>query len=191
MEYVLLILCLVAVILLLVFPVKKHMLEKHKHKRRFDERGFDHNHIHRNGTKYDNYGYDYFGYDEEGYNPYGYNAFGKNAKGKYDRFYDTKSFSEEGFLNPKRFPVSLTTHARERMRDRLGICDDNQMDIQAIKAYRFGKSKRQIKKTSAYLVEEIEKRSNDGIVLIYKNFIYVFSTDNVLITVYKNDKISL
>lgn len=62
------------------------------------------------------------------------------------------------------------------------------MDLQTVDAYRFGKSKRQIKKTSAYLVDEIEQRHNHAMVLIYQNFIYAFSCENVLITVYRNDK---
>ena len=65
------------------------------------------------------------------------------------------------------------------------------MDMQTKEAYRFGKSKCQIKKTSAYLIEEIEKRHQHGIVLIFRNYVYVFFCENVLITVYKNDKIPL
>lgn len=186
MEYVHLILSLIAIIVFLIFLFGKQKPQKH-----YDSRGFDHNHIHRNGTKFDDDGYDYFGYNAEGYNRQGYNALGKNAKGQYDRFFDTKSYAEEGFYSLRQYPIALTTHARERMQERLGINNVQKMEEQAISAYRFGKSKRQIKKTSAGLIDEMEQRYENSIVLIYRNFIYVFSCENVLITVYKNDKISL
>ena len=176
---------LLLILLFLLLP------KKPKGKQRFDVRGFDHNHIHKNGTRFDDYGYDYYGYDKDGYNRQGYNKIGKNAKGQYDRFFDTTSREEEGFYNPQMYPVALSTHARERLNERLGISSLQQMNKQALDAYRFGKSKRHIKKTSAYLIDEIEQRHQDGIVLIYKNYIYVFSSKNLLVTVYKNDKIPL
>lgn len=165
--------------------------KKRKPTRKFDKRGFDHNHIHMNGTKYDDYGFDYCGYSAAGYNLEGYNRDGKNREGKYDRFRDTRSQEEEGFYDPFVYPVALTTHARERFAERLGICDDRKMNDMTFDAYSYGKSKRQIKKTSAYLVEEIEREHENSILLIYRNYIYVFSRENVLITVYKNDRIPM
>ena len=165
--------------------------KKRKPTRKFDKRGFDHNYIHRNGTKYDDYGFDYYGYSAAGYNLEGYNRDGKNREGKYDRFRDTRSQEEEGFYDPFVYPVALTTHARERFAERLGICDDRKMNDMTFGAYAYGKSKRQIKKTSAYLVEEIEREHENSILLIYRNYIYVFSRENVLITVYKNDRIPM
>ena len=41
------------------------------------------------------------------------------------------------------------------------------------------------------IMEEREKNHENGVLLIYKGYIYVFSADNVLITVYKNDDIPL
>lgn len=179
---------LISVIIILSFLLRRDNAKPPKS--RYDARGFDHNHLHRNGTKFDDYGYDYLGYNKDGYNAQGYNAYGKNIKGKYNRFYDTKSSVEEGFLSPYVRPVALSDHARQRMAERLGITEPQKMQTQAVEAYKYGKSKRQIKKTSAYLIEEIENRYN-SIVLVYRNYIYVFSCDNVLITVYKNDKIVL
>lgn len=183
MQYLFLVLCFLAI---LIFIAK--ILEP---KSRYDSRGFDHNHIHRNGTKFDDHGYDYWGYDKSGYNRQGYNKKGRNRKGQYDRFFDTTACDEEGFLDPYEYPIGLPNHARERLAERLGINDPDKMELQAIAAYRYGRSKRQIKKTSAYLIEEIEQRHSNGVVLIYKNYIYLFSYDNELITVFKNDKIPL
>lgn len=42
-----------------------------------------------------------------------------------------------------------------------------------------------------FSVEEIESRYSDGIVLIYHGFIYMFSSENKLITTYRNDRIPL
>ena len=162
-----------------------------KSKRKYNSRGFDHNKIHRNGTKYDDNGFDYYGFDANGYNQNGYNRKGKNCKGQYDRFFDTTSSEREGFNNPEVYPIVLSTHARERFCERLGIKDSQKMEMLAREAYRFGKSKRQIKKSSAFQVEEIENKYENSVVLIYQNVIYIFSCDNVLKTLYKNDKIPL
>lgn len=174
-----------------LIQVLRSKRKKRKPTRKFDKRGFDHNHIHMNGTKYDDYGFDYCGYSAAGYNLEGYNRDGKNREGKYDRFRDTRSQEEEGFYDPFVYPVALTTHARERFAERLGIYDNRKMNDMTFDAYAYGKSKRQIKKTSAYLVEEIEQEHENSILLIYRNYIYVFSRENVLITVYKNDRIPM
>ncbi len=193
MEYfpiatILLVVILFAIILFLLFSPRK---PKRKTKSRYDKRGFDHNRIHRNGTKFDDYGYDFFGYDVNGYNEEGYNKLGKNNKGQYNRFFDTKACDEEGFYSPDEYPISITNHAHERMYERLGIRESQKRYAAALDAYRYGRSKRQIKKSSADLIEEIEQRHEDSVVLIHRNTIYIFSRDNVLKTVYKNDKIPL
>ena len=162
-----------------------------RRKRPYDRRGFDHNRIHKNGTKYDDLGFDYDGYNAEGYDQDGYNRCGKNCKGQYDRLHDTRSLGEEGFLPPAYYPIGLTAHARERMMERLNIYDSDEMQLQAMKAYRFGKSKRQIRKTSGYQLDAIQSRHDNGVPLIYNNHIYIFSRENVLITVYWNDKVTL
>lgn len=189
MEHLTLPICAVVILCLLVALFRRRKAKSRG--TRYDARGFDHNRIHRNGTQYDDLGYDFFGYDKQGFNRQGYNAVGKNAKGQYDRCFDTKSAEEEGFCSPRMFPIILTTHATERMCERLGVTDKRKLFEQATKAYRYGKSKRQIKKSSAYLIEEIENRHDNAVVLIYNNYIYVFSTDNKLITVYKNERIPL
>ena len=147
----------------------------------YDSRGFNCWHIHKNGTKY----------DDAGFNYYGYNKLGKNAKGQYNRFHDTKSCEEEGFLSPKVHPISITDHARLRFQERLGIMNYRSMMEHAAKAYSFGRSKRQIRKSSSYFIEEKENLHENVIVLIYNGYIYVFSRDNTLITLYKNDNIPL
>lgn len=163
---------------------------------RYDEKGFDSNGVHRNGTKYDDAGYDCKGYNSQGYNRQGYNKFGKNQKGQYNRLFDLEDYksgqySVDGFLNPHLYPIALSTHARERILERIEFRRGSSPEKIARDAYQYGKSVRQIKKTSAILVHEIEEKHDGGIVLIYHNFIYVFSKDNVLITVYKNENIPL
>ena len=174
-------LCLaVLLIYILIIAVLKKSAKKTK--KRYDNRKSKYDSTLKNTIEFNDYNADEYK-DEE------YNSAGKNSKGQYNRYYDKKSADEEGFISPYISPVALTDHARERMIERMGITDFVAMKKRAVEAYKFGKSKRQIKKTSAFLVEEIEQKHEDGIVLIYKNFIYVFSRENVLITVYKNDKI--
>lgn len=191
MKYIALEVLIICILTIISITYRKSKYKKYSTKSKYDSRGFDHNHIHRNGTKYDDFGFDFYGYNSDGYNSDGYNACGKNNKGQYNRLFDAKSCDEEGFYDPKQHPIALSTHARERMKERLRIFDFQKMDKYAIDAYRFGRSKRQIKKSSAYLVDEIEQRDKNNIVLIYRNYIYIFSCENVLITVYKNDKIPL
>lgn len=179
----------IAILILIIVNIIAGLKPKKK-KQRYNSRGFDHNRIHKNGTKYDDFGFDYDGYNADGYNQAGYNRFGKNAKGQYNRIYDTKSCDEDGFDNLLN-PVVLTDHVQERFIERLGIRDLRKMELFATEAYKFGKSKRQIKKTSAYLVEEIEQKYDNSIALIYKNYIYIFTRENVLKTVFKNDRIPL
>lgn len=179
---------IVFVFAIIAIAIRKPPKTKSK---RYDARGFDHNRIHKNGTKYDDFGFDYSGYNADGYDRHGYNPSGKNVKGQYNRFFDSNACSEDGFLSPDIYPIALTDHARMRIRERLGISDYQKMDAAVMDAYRFGKSKRQMKTTSAFLIDEIEQKHEKGIVLIYRNFIYIFSCENVLITVYRNDKIPL
>lgn len=195
MEYIVLLVVTILVFSILVSSILVPILlltnKNRKKRHKYDRRGFDNNRNHKNGTKYDDFGFDFYGYDIEGYSKQGYNRYGKNRKGQYDRFFDITSCECEGFYNLKNYPITLTTHARERFCERLGITDFKKMDMFTIEAYRFGKSKRQIKKTSAYLVDEIEQNHDNSVVLIYKNTIYIFSCENVLKTVYKNNKIPL
>ena len=181
------ILAIAAIVILVVIAIRK---PKRKQPR-YDSRGFDCNRIHKNGTKYDDFGFDFYGYDANGYNHQGYNRQGRNCKGQYDRFFDTTSSDVEGFYNPRIHKIFVTPHAAERFRERLGITDSQKMQKLATEAYRFGKSKRQIKKTSAYLVEEVEQKYDNSVVLIYRNVVYIFTCDNVLKTLYRNDRIPL
>lgn len=133
-------------------------------------------------------------YDSEGYNRYGYNESGRNRQGKYNRYYNvrcykTKSSSEEGFLNIREHPLYLTNHARERMRERMGITENDKMNTLALAAYKFGKSKLQVMKSERDIIEEKEQKYGDSVILIYHGYCYVFTEDNGLKTVYKNDRI--
>lgn len=165
----------------------------------FDKYGFDKDGYNESGfdkTGFNKFGYNSQGYDKAGFNKSGYNYLGKNKKGQYNRLYDADAYdvgiySKDGFLNPHIYKIAVTNHACERISERIRpICGITAEEL-AHNAYCFGKSSRQIKRTSAALVEEIENRYDDGIVLIYKGYIYVFSRENVLITVYKNEHIPL
>ena len=181
--YIFFILILPALILLIVLLSCR--------RKRYDRRGFDGNRIHKNGTKYDDRGYDYFGYNAQGYNEQGYTLTGRNQKGQYNRLFDTTSTQEEGFRHLYGNPVQVPKHARERFAERMNVRDPQRMEQLAKEAYCFGKSRRQIKFTSRPMVEDIEQRHGNGIVLIYHGFIYIFSPDNKLITLYKNERIPL
>lgn len=190
---------LIALIIIVVRILRSDKTKSQSHdlKPRYDHRGFDRNHIHKNGTKYDDYGYDYYGFDENGFNHQGFNINGKNNKGKYNRKYDRKNYinkeqcNDDGFYDYRIFPIGITDHARERIRERMGIIETKRVNDLVDEAYCYGKSARQIKKTSAMLVREIENREDNSIVLIYRNYIYIFTQDNTLKTVYKNEKIIL
>lgn len=172
---------------------------------KFDDHGFDKQGIHKNGTKYDDsgydvrgfdrsgynrQGYDISGYDCNGYNRSGYNRQGKNIKGQYNRFFDSH-YDKDGFCNPMLHPVIVTNHARQRMIERMQVRNIQDIERIAQDAYCYGRSKRQLKKSSAALVEEIENRYECCVLLIHRGYIYIFSEDNKLITVYKNDRIPL
>ena len=133
-------------------------------------------------------------YDNEGYNRQGYNEVGRNRQGKYNRFYNVKCYktdlySEEGFLDIRENPLYLTNHARERMYERMGINDSRKMKELAFEAYQFGKSKLQLMKSERGIVEEKELEYGDSVILIYHGFYYVFTENNGLKTVYKNDRV--
>lgn len=131
-------------------------------------------------------------YDSEGYNRQGYNNVGKNRQGKYNRFYNVKCYktdlySEEGFLDIRKNPIFLTNHARERMCERMNVNDPYKMDELAFEAYQFGKSKLQLMKSERGIIEEREQKYDNSVILIYRGYCYVFTENNGLITVYKND----
>ena len=133
-------------------------------------------------------------YDSEGYNRQGYNEVGRNRQGKYNRYYNVKCYktdlySEEGFLDIRKNPLYLTNHARERMYERIGIKDSYRMDELAFEAYQFGKSKLQLMKSERGIIEDKEQEYGDSVILIYRGFCYVFTENNVLKTVYKNDRV--
>jgi len=133
-------------------------------------------------------------YDSEGYNQQGYNEVGRNRQGKYNRFYNVKCYktdlySGEGFLDIRKNPLYLTNHARERMKERMGICEYDKMDALAFEAYQFGKSKLQLMKSERGIIEEKELEYGDSVILIYRGYCYVFTENNGLKTVYKNDRV--
>ena len=133
-------------------------------------------------------------YDSEGYNRQGYNEVGRNRQGKYNRYYNVKCYktdlySEEGFLDIRKNPLYLTNHARERMYERMGIRDSDRMDELAFEAYQFGKSKMQLMKSERGIIEDKEQEYGDSVILIYRGYCYVFTENNGLKTVYKNDRV--
>jgi len=133
-------------------------------------------------------------YDSEGYNRQGYNEVGRNRQGKYNRFYNVKCYqnelySEEGFLDIRKNPLYLTNHARKRMCERMGINETSKMNTLAFDAYQFGKSKLQLMKSERGIVEEKEQEYDDSVILIYRGYCYVFTENNGLKTVYKNDRV--
>ena len=133
-------------------------------------------------------------YDSYGYNRQGYNEVGRNRQGKYNRYYNVKCYktdlySEEGFLDIRRNPLYLTNHARIRMRERMGIHESYKMDVLAFEAYQFGKSKLQLMKSERGIIEKKELKYDNSVILIYHGYCYVFTKNNGLKTVYKNDRV--
>ncbi|MBQ7045136.1 MAG: hypothetical protein IJN65_01430 [Clostridia bacterium] len=92
-------------------------------------------------------------------------------------------------MDVRKNPVYLTNHARDRMCERMGIRDPSRMDALAFDAYRFGKSKMQLMKSERGIIEEKEQEYGDSVILIYRGFCYVFTENNGLKTVYKNDRV--
>ena len=174
-----------------------------------DKRGFDRKGIHKNGTRFDDFGYDIrgynkkgynrngfdkYGYDVSGFNKEGYKIDGRNANGKYNRLYDKQSYikdrySREGFLNPQIYPVTLTNHARERIYERYPNAGNLNADQLVKEAYAYGKSSFQVMRTSSVFLKDIETRYENGTALLYNGYIFIFSEENVLITMYKNEKV--
>lgn len=188
MEYFVTILC---IIVLFVIGVLLNL-------NKYDDHGFDKKGFHKNGTRFDHYGYDNegynrLGYDKDGYNRQGYNIIGRNNNGKYNRYYDRKIFesedySFEGFLSPEIYPIELTDHARERMVERLGISDYKEMDDLVFEAYCFGKSTNQMSKNEVNRYIKRENRHENTVIIVYKNIVFIFSSTNTLITLYRDDK---
>ena len=58
----------------------------------------------------------------------------------------------------------------------------------AREAYAYGKSSFQVMRTSSAFLKDIETRYENGTALLYNGYIFIFSEENVLITMYKNEK---
>lgn len=161
----------------------------------FDRKGFDRQGYDRAGydkAGFNRRGFNAKGYDVHGFNAQGYNSAGKNARGQYDRLFDRDAFagencSVEGFYPPRIYPISLTRHARERMQERMGLSRELDMLRLAEEAYRHGKSSRQVMRSVAARIQEKEQAHDDGIILLYRNYVYIFSQTNCLITLYPNE----
>lgn len=157
----------------------------------YNQRGCDRDGYARDG--YNREGYDRAGYNRAGYARDGYNRDGYNKYGEYNRCRDTANMlNKDGFYNIETCPISFSAHAEERLQERVGIGFDKMYD-NVIDAYSFGKSKRQV--SSKNLIERmisIEQRHREKEecgVLLYNNYFYLFSKDNCLITVYKNENV--
>ena len=170
----------------------------------YNSDGFNRKGIHLNGTRYDDDGYDCKGYnkngynrkgynkegyDYKGYNYYGYTIEGKNINGQYNRLFD--KVNKDGFSPLSDYPIIITTHAKQRIVERIPPNYYDDINTMVYDAYCYGKSKYQVKKSSAQQMETYESRYDSSRLLIYRGYIYVFSTDNKLITVYKNNNIIL
>ena len=150
--------------------------------------------IYRKGTKPDSGKYDVDDFDENGFDRNGYNIDGRNAKGKYNRLYNRRvyisnRYSEEGFLDPHVYPIIITNHARERIYERMPECRNISPNKLVQDAYAYGKSASQLMRTSAMELRDIENRHENGVALVYRGYIYVFSEDNKLKTVFKNNSV--
>ena len=75
------------------------------------------------------------------------------------------------------------------MTERMGIYEAHKMDALAFEAWKFGKSKLQLMKSERYIIEEREQSSGNVVILIYRGYCYVFTENNGLKTVYKNNNI--
>lgn len=84
-------------------------------------------------------------------------------------------------------PVALTDHAIMRMKERMGIRNEDRMLHLAQQAYRYGSRAEDLSRKAAILMRKKQKEYGNSTMVIHKGFIYVFSNDRVLITVYKND----
>lgn len=91
-------------------------------------------------------------------------------------------------MNPQIYPVALTNHARERIYERVSNSGNVNADKLVREAYAYGKSSYQVMKTSSVFLKDIENRYENGIALLYNGYIFIFSEENVLITMYKNEK---
>jgi hypothetical protein len=163
----------------------------------YDLKGFDRQGYNRFGYDKDGFdrrGFNAAGYDIHGFDAEGYNSAGKNAKGQYDRIHDRDAFSGglysvDGFLRTRLYPVKLSPHAMERMNERMGIVRQADMEKLATEAYRFGKSKRQVMRSIAAKMQEKEQDHEGRILLLYRNYVYVFSKDNCLVTLFPNENL--
>lgn len=63
------------------------------------------------------------------------------------------------------------------------------MDTLAFEAYQFRKSKLQLMKSERGIAEEKAQEYGNSVILFYRGFCYVFTENNGLITVYKNDRV--
>ncbi len=75
------------------------------------------------------------------------------------------------------------------MYERMGINDADRMWNLAFEAYQFGKSKLQLMKSERSIIEEKELEYGHSVILIYRGYCYVFTENNGLKTVYKNDRV--
>ena len=84
-------------------------------------------------------------------------------------------------------PIALTDHAIMRMKERMGIKSVNKMLRLACRAYRYGKRVEDLPQKAAILMRRKQKEYGNSTMVIYDGFVYVFSKDRALITVYENN----
>ena len=88
----------------------------------------------------------------------------------------------------RNYPVRVSVHAKERMSERMGLKTELEMLQRASDAFCYGKDVHQVTRSSAVEIKRIQGKYGHGVVYVYRGFIYIFSDDNCLITVYKDEK---
>lgn len=86
-------------------------------------------------------------------------------------------------------PVALTDHAVARMEERMGIKSESKMLRLAKDAYRYGKRAKHLPKKTAAKIRKKQRKYGGSTIAVYNGFMYVFSKDRALITVYKDESI--
>ena len=92
-------------------------------------------------------------------------------------------------MNPQIYSIAVANHAEERIYERYPNGENVNAAKLAREAYAYGKSSFQVMRTSSVFLKEIETRYENGTALLYNGYIFIFSEENVLITMYKNERV--
>lgn len=92
-------------------------------------------------------------------------------------------------MNPQIYSIAVANHAEERIYERYPNGENLNTDKLVQEAYAYGKSSFHVTRTSSVFLKDIETRYENGTALLYNRYIFIFSEENVLITMYKNEKV--